>query len=48
MVAAALLSMGSAPLDDVAVCAIVVGIFLQLVCFLKCNERNCEKINESS
>jgi heme/copper-type cytochrome/quinol oxidase subunit 4 len=50
MVAAASLSMGLATLaDEVAVYAyyaLVVGVILQLVCFLKYNRRIGEKDNE--
>jgi len=52
MVAAASLSMGLAALaDEVAVYAyyaLVVGVILQLVCYLKYNKGNGEKINEPS
>jgi heme/copper-type cytochrome/quinol oxidase subunit 4 len=47
MIAAASLSMGLAVLaNEVAIYAyyaLVVGVILQLVCFLKCNKRNGEK-----
>jgi heme/copper-type cytochrome/quinol oxidase subunit 4 len=52
MVAAASLSIGlDVVANEVAIYAyyaIVVGVVLQLVCFLKYNKRNGEKINESS
>ena len=52
MGAAVSLSMGLAVLADgvgiVAYCALVGGVVLQLVCFLKYNKRNGEKNLESS
>jgi heme/copper-type cytochrome/quinol oxidase subunit 4 len=52
MVAAVSLSMSLTVLADgvaiVAYCALVGGVILQLVCFLKCNKKNGEKNNESS
>jgi heme/copper-type cytochrome/quinol oxidase subunit 4 len=52
MVAAVSLSMGLAVLADgiaiVAYYALVGGVVLQLVCFLKYNKKNGEKNNESS
>jgi heme/copper-type cytochrome/quinol oxidase subunit 4 len=52
MIAAAILSMGLAALaDEVAVYAyyaLVIGVVLQLACFLKCNKRNGGKNYESS
>jgi len=52
MIAAASLSMALAALaDEVAVYAyyaLVVGVILQLVCFLKYNKRNGEKDTEQS
>jgi heme/copper-type cytochrome/quinol oxidase subunit 4 len=52
VIAAAVLSLGLSSLaDEVAVYgyyALTVGVILQLVCFLKYNKRNSEKINGSS
>jgi heme/copper-type cytochrome/quinol oxidase subunit 4 len=52
MVAAVSLSIGVADVaNEVAIYAyyaLVVGVALQLVCFLKCNKKNGEKNLESS